>query len=203
MHCGIHINDFTPNFDFDADNQSFVCVGRICPQKAQLLFPPALAQLKNEFPNIKLHLIGDGESRTQLEVEIKKHGVSDMIVLYGWKANIEVKEMIAKSRALLLPSFAEGLPVVIMESLALGRPVISTYIAGIPELVDNRCGWMIPAGSIDAIVSAIRDSMNTPSQKLSEMGKEGRSRVEADHNLESIAPLLFNQFFRVINQTTV
>ena len=203
VHCGIHINDFTPNFDFDADNQSFVCVGRICPQKAQLLFPPALAQLKNEFPNIKLHLIGDGESRTQLEVEIKKHGVSDMIVLHGWKANIEVKEMLAKSRALLLPSFAEGLPVVIMESLALGRPVISTYIAGIPELVDNRCGWMIPAGSIDAIVSAIRDAMNTPSQKLSEMGKEGRSRVEADHNLESIAPILFNQFFRVINQTTV
>lgn len=199
VHCGIHIKDFTPNFEFDNNNQNLVCVGRICPQKAQLLFPPALAQLKNEFPDIKVHLIGDGESRAQLELEIKKHDVSDMVVLHGWKANTEVKEILVKSRALLLPSFAEGLPVVIMESLALGRPVISTYIAGIPELVDDRCGWMIPAGSIDAIVSAIRDVMNTPSQKLTEMGKEGRSRVEAGHNLESIAPILFNQFFRVIN----
>ena len=199
VHCGIHIKDFTPNFEFDNNNQNLVCVGRICPQKAQLLFPPALAQLKNEFPDIKVHLIGDGESRAQLELEIKKHDVSDMFVLHGWKANTEVKEILVKSRALLLPSFAEGLPVVIMESLALGRPVISTYIAGIPELVDDRCGWMIPAGSIDAIVSAIRDVMNTPSQKLTEMGKEGRSRVEAGHNLESIAPILFNQFFRVIN----
>lgn len=199
VHCGIHIKDFTPNFEFDNNNQNLVCVGRICPQKAQLLFPPALAQLKNEFPDIKVHLIGDGESRAQLELEIKKHDVSDMVVLHGWKANAEVKEILVKSRALLLPSFAEGLPVVIMESLALGRPVISTYIAGIPELVDDRCGWMIPAGSIDAIVSAIRDAMNTPSQKLTEMGKEGRSRVEAGHNLESIAPILFNQFFRVIN----
>lgn len=203
VHCGIHLNDFTPNFEFDNNNQTLVCVGRICPQKAQLLFAPALAQLKKEFPNIKLHLIGDGESRLDLEQAIKKYDVGDMIVLHGWKANTEVKEMLAKSRALLLPSFAEGLPVVIMESLALGRPVISTYIAGIPELVDNRCGWMIPAGSIDAIASAIRDAMNTPSQKLSEMGKEGRSRVETEHNLKTIAPKLYNEFSRVINSSIV
>lgn len=203
VHCGININDFTPNFEFDADNQSFVCVGRICPQKAQLLFPSALARLKNEFPNLKVHLIGDGESRVELEAEIKKYDVSDMVVLHGWKANTEVKEMLAKSRALLLPSFAEGLPVVIMESLALGRPVISTYIAGIPELVDAECGWMISAGSVENIASAMREALNASPKILSKMGKEGRSRVEIEHNLTIIAPKLYNEFSRVVNKNTL
>jgi colanic acid/amylovoran biosynthesis glycosyltransferase len=89
--------------------------------------------------------------------------------------------------------------VVIMESLAMGRPVISTYIAGIPELVDETCGWMIPAGSIDGIASAIRAALNTSPEKLSAMGKEGRSRIEAEHNLATIAPKLYEAFAKVVN----
>ena len=199
VHCGLNIADFIPNYVFDAANQSLICVGRICPQKAQLLFPPALAQLKNEFPNMKVHFIGDGESRPALEAAIKQYDVANMVVLHGWKANSEVREMLANSRGLLLPSFAEGLPVVIMESLAMGRPVISTYIAGIPELVDETCGWMIPAGSIDGIASAIRAALNTSPEKLSAMGKEGRSRIEAEHNLATIAPKLYEAFAKVVN----
>ncbi|MGB4811909.1 MAG: glycosyltransferase family 4 protein [Methylophilaceae bacterium] len=199
VHCGLNLADFTPNYEFTADNQSLICVGRICPQKAQLLFPPALAQLKNEFPNMKVHFIGDGEYRTALEAAIKQHDVSNMVVLHGWKANSEVRAMLANSRGLLLPSFAEGLPVVIMESLALGRPVISTYIAGIPELVDEKCGWMIPAGSIEGIASAIRSALNTSPEKLSAMGKEGRSRIESEHNLATIAPKLYAAFSQVVN----
>ncbi len=199
VHCGLNIADFSPNYDFDENNQSLICVGRICPQKAQLLFPPALAQLKNEFPNMKVHFIGDGESRPALEAAIKQYDVANMVVLHGWKVNSEVREMLANSRGLLLPSFAEGLPVVIMESLALGRPVISTYIAGIPELVDESCGWMIPAGSIDGIASAIRAALNTSPEKLSAMGKEGRSRIEAEHNLATIAPKLYEAFAKVVN----
>lgn len=193
-HCGINIDEFIPNFEFEANNQSLICVGRLCPQKAQFLIPPALAQLKKEFPHLKVHFIGDGESRAGLESAIAKYNVGDLVTLHGWKANSEVREMLTKSRALLLPSFAEGLPVVIMESFALGRPVISTYIAGIPELVDAKCGWIIPAGSIESIVFAMREVLNASPQMLSEKGKEGRSRVEAEHNLKSIAPILYKSF---------
>jgi len=193
-HCGLHVDEFIPNDHFDANNQSMICVGRLCPQKAQLLFPPAIAQLKNEFPNFHLHLIGDGESRATLEAEIKKYAVSDFITIHGWKANPEVRKMILDCRALFLPSFAEGLPVVIMEAFALGRPVISTYIAGIPELVDETCGWMIPAGSVDDITEAIRSALHAPVERLQEMGKEGRKRVEENHNLTLIAPILFKAF---------
>lgn len=202
VHCGLKIDEFIPNFEFDANDQSLICVGRLCPQKGQLIIPQALAQLKQEFPNMKVHFIGDGESRSALEAAIVKYDVSSLVQLHGWKANTEVREMLAKSRALLLPSFAEGLPVVIMESFALGRPVISTYIAGIPELVDAKCGWIIPAGSVEDIVLAIRSALTTLPQTLTEMGKEGRSRVEQKHDLKNIAKELYEKFNSVINNTS-
>ncbi len=197
IHCGIHVNEFQPDFSFDEENQSLICVGRLCPQKAQLLFPPAIAKLKQAFPKLHVHFIGDGESRQALEAAIQAYDVGDMVTLHGWKANTEVREMVKENRALLLPSFAEGLPVVIMEALALGRPVISTYIAGIPELVDKGCGWMIPAGSIDHIAEAMRECLMTPVEELSKKGQEGRKRVEQEHNLETIAPKLYNAFINV------
>lgn len=202
VHCGLHVDEFEPNFTFDADNQELICVGRLCPQKAQLLFPPALAQLKQDFPRLKVHFVGDGESRQALEVSIEKYKVKDMVVLHGWMANVEVRKMVSKSRALLLPSFAEGLPVVIMEALALGRPVISTYIAGIPELVDGKCGWIIPAGSVDHIATAIRGALNDSTKALAAKGKEGRKRVEKEHNLSLIAPILLQQFTLAVDQAS-
>lgn len=196
-HCGLHVEEFEPDFNFDENVQSLICVGRLCPQKAQLLFPAALAQIKQEFPKVHIHLIGDGESRTALETEIQKYDVADLVTLHGWKANTEVREMVKQHRALLLPSFAEGLPVVIMEAFALGRPVISTYIAGIPELVDETCGWMIPAGSIDHIAQSIRDVLLSSVEELSLKGREGRRRVEKEHNLKLIAPILYKAFVNV------
>lgn len=196
VHCGIRIDKFLPSYVFEADNLSFVCVGRLCPQKAQLLFPVAVAALKNEFPRLHVHLIGDGESRTALEAAIKQYAVEAFFTIHGWKRNAEVQEMIGGGRVLLLPSFAEGLPVVIMEAFALGRPVISTYIAGIPELVDESCGWVIPAGSVEALVQAMRSALCASSETLAGKGQEGRRRVEVEHNLEIIAPRLLGAIER-------
>lgn len=193
-HCGLNLQDFQTNSHFDPDNQNFVCVGRLCTQKAQLLFPKAVAAIKDEFPRLRVHLIGDGESRQELEAEIRRLGVERFFVLHGWMANSEVRQRVSQARAFLLPSFAEGLPVAIMEAFALGRPVISTYIAGIPELVDGSCGWMIPAGSVDGIAGAMRAALSAPPETLTRMGLEGRRRVEAEHNLQTIAPVLHKAF---------
>ena len=87
------------------------------------------------------------------------------------------------ARAMVLPSFAEGLPVVLMEALALGRPAISTYVAGIPELIrDGENGWLIPAGSLPALSRAIKSALETPPAALSEMGKAGASAVAERHD---------------------
>jgi glycosyltransferase involved in cell wall biosynthesis len=83
----------------------------------------------------------------------------------------------------VLPSFAEGLPVVLMEALALGRPVISTYVAGIPELVvPGVCGWLVPAGSVEALTAAMHDALLAPVEHLERLGRAGAARAAQRHN---------------------
>ena len=193
VHCALKLDDFE-DVGPPPDNHTFVCVGRLCPQKGQVQIPAIVASLRGEFPELKVVLVGDGESRSEVEREVEKHNVGDMIEFRGWASNTEVREEIAKARGLLLPSFAEGLPVVIMEALALKRPVISTYIAGIPELVDDGCGWIIPAGDEEALTAAMRDALNTSPSDLAEKGEEGRRRIEAHHDVTKEAFTLRQHF---------
>jgi glycosyltransferase involved in cell wall biosynthesis len=76
--------------------------------------------------------------------------------------------------------------VAIIEALALGRPVISTYVAGIPELVqDGTSGWLVPAGSVDALVDAMRDALEKPTSELEQMGRHGAERARIEHDLQA------------------
>ena len=85
----------------------------------------------------------------------------------GWISGEQVRDEILAARALVLPSFAEGLPVVIMEAMALKRPVISTFVAGIPELVQpGEHGWLVPAGDVEALVDVMRACLETPGETL-------------------------------------
>ncbi len=182
VHCALDLTDFEASPP--PGNRTFVCVGRLCPQKGQAQIPAAVAALRNDYPDLEALLIGDGESRAEVEAEIERCGVGDRVRILGWKANPEVREAMRNARALLLPSFAEGLPVVIMEAMALGRPVISTYIAGIPELLDRECGWIVPAGSQAALTEAMRGALAASPQDLEVMGAEGRRRIECGHDVD-------------------
>jgi len=102
--------------------------------------------------------------------------------------------MLRTSRALLLPSHAEGLPIVIMEAFAMNRPVITTRIAGIPELVDEQCGWLFDAGSAEGLQRAITGAMMADAARLDRMGAEGRRRIEQGHDLRDIASRLIALF---------
>jgi colanic acid/amylovoran biosynthesis glycosyltransferase len=194
VRCGIDLNDFPYEKNNLPETQSLVCVGRLCPQKGQVFFPEVVARLKADFPNLKLVLVGDGEDRSSIERQIAKLALQDMIHLVGWKSNADVREAICKSRGLLLPSYAEGLPVVIMEALALGRPVVSTYIAGIPELVTRDCGWLVPAGSADDIEAALRQLLALSNDEVNQKGESGRKRVERFHDIQKSAQLLKEKF---------
>jgi len=108
--------------------------------------------------------------------------LGDRVAITGWVASDEIRALLRESRALVLPSFAEGLPVVIMEAFALARPVISSYVAGIPELVEpGRSGWLVPAGAVPPLVAALRAALATPEAELDTMGRHGRARVLAEH----------------------
>jgi glycosyltransferase involved in cell wall biosynthesis len=165
------------------DNNRLVCVGRLSEQKGQLLLLEALGRLAAEGTSFEMTLAGDGPMRSDLEGEISRLGLGGRVRITGWLSGAEVRQEILAARALVLPSFAEGLPVVLMEALALGRPVLTTYVAGIPELVAHGVnGWLIPAGSVAALAEALRQVLAAPTGELTRMGEAGAKRVAALHD---------------------
>jgi len=119
---------------------------------------------------------------------IELYQLSEDVRITGWISAEQVREEILDSRAVVLPSFAEGLPVVIMEAFALRRPVLSTYIAGIPELViDSENGWLIPAGSVKSLKQAMKVCLSTPVERLDAMGEAAHERVLLRHSIEQEA----------------
>jgi len=162
-----------------------VCVGRLCEQKGQLLLIEAVKQLSVEGLAFHLTLVGDGSMRDEIEQLIERYQLQSQVTITGWLSSTEVHQHLSNARAMVLPSFAEGLPVVIMESLALNRPVITTYVAGIPELVEpGVCGWLISPGSIDALVEALRSALQQSDQTLLQMGAAGAAKVRQRHDID-------------------
>ena len=167
-----------------ADNRRLVCVGRLTEQKGQLLVLEALAALVAEGVSCQIVFAGDGPMRGVVEKRVRELALGTSIRITGWISNEVVREELLGARVMLLASFAEGLPVVLMEAMALGRPVITTAIAGIPELVENGVnGWLIPAGSMEAVVGAIRHALQTPVADLTRMGRAGFAAVTARHDV--------------------
>lgn len=177
----------------DADSRTLVCVARLSAQKGITLLVEAAALIARD-QRFEIRLIGDGEQRATIEKRIAELGLADRVRLLGWRSSDEVRREIAAARALILPSFAEGLPIVLMEALALGRPVVATAIAGVPELVDARNGWLIPSGSVDALADALRAVLRADPERLRAMGAVGRERVlrlhDPDRNAARMADLL-------------
>lgn len=166
-----------------------VCVARLSSQKGLNLLLEAAADVARD-RHFSLRIIGDGEMRLQLEAQIVALGLERCVTLTGWRDAEAVRGEILAARALVLPSFAEGLPLVLMEALALGRPVVATCIAGIPELVDEQCGWLVPAGSRPALAEALRDVLDCHPARLAFMAEIGRERVVRNHNADRNAAQL-------------
>ena len=164
------------------DNATLCCVARLGPQKGLHILIDAVAQVVPERPDLRVVIVGDGPLRGALETQAATLGVSSNISFVGMASGDAVRQHLLAARAFVLPSFAEGLPVVLMEALALRRPVITTWVAGIPELVDNSVGWLSPPGDADALAGAIRAALDTPVAVLATMGDAGRERVRAAHD---------------------
>jgi colanic acid/amylovoran biosynthesis glycosyltransferase len=177
------------------DVARFVCVGRLCEQKGQLLLLDAIRAVLDSGLEAELVLAGDGEMRAEVERRIQHLDLQDNVRITGWISGAEVRDEILAARALVMASFAEGLPVVLMEAMALSRPVIVTSIAGVPELVEHgQAGWVVPAGDIDALKMAIADCLATPTTELSLMGALGRERVSLLHDVDKEAARLRDLF---------
>jgi glycosyltransferase involved in cell wall biosynthesis len=187
IHCGVDSSFLEAAPSPVTAAPRLVSVGRLSEQKGQLLLIEALGELHKRGRAFELSLVGDGELRPEVELAIARLGLGSKIHLVGWANEAQVRQLMLEARALVVPSFAEGLPVVIMEAMALGRPVVSTYVGGIPELLQNRrSGWLIPAGSREALVAALEEVLSSSPEALATLGAAGRVRVRARHEIGRI-----------------
>jgi colanic acid/amylovoran biosynthesis glycosyltransferase len=185
VHCGLDRSFYDQASSAPPANPRFVCVGRLCEAKGQLLLVEAIARLMRAGVACELVLAGNGPLRPAIEALITQHGLGSRVRITGWISSERVRAEIVAARALVLPSFAEGLPVVLMEAMALRRPVLSTYVAGIPELViPGENGWLFPPGSIEDLVKSMASCLSTDAAELSRMGESGHARVIARHSIE-------------------
>lgn len=195
VHCGIEPEKFPQPAPVPEGPPRLVSIGRFSEQKGQLVLIEAMAGIAASHPQAHLTLIGDGEMRAEIEAAIARHGVQGHVTLAGWLAEADVRAELANAQALVMPSFAEGLPMVIMEAMAAGRPVIATYIAGIPELVqDGRTGWLTPAGDVNALIAAVEKLAETDCHTLTDMGHLGRLRALERHDVAQEAAKLARHF---------
>jgi glycosyltransferase involved in cell wall biosynthesis len=184
VHCGLDREFQTEDSGAPSPEPRFVCVGRLGEQKGHLLLLDAVHKLSQEGLNCEIVLVGDGPMRTLIEQHSAALGLQQQVRLTGWLAGSQVREELRQARALVLPSFAEGLPVVIMEAMAMARPVIATWIAGIPELVvPGETGWLVPPGDKEALAEAMRNALLADPEKIAGMGGAGRRRALERHNI--------------------
>ena len=176
---------------------SLVCVGRLAKEKGQSVLIQAVAMLRQRGRRVDVTLVGDGPFRTELELLITAEGLGEQIHLTGALDAAGVERELLRSRALVVPSLSEGLPVVIMEAMAQQRPVIAPYLAGIPELVlPGKTGWLYPASDVEALAAAIEECLAADDDALAAIGEAARTRVWQMHDVDVQARKLLDLMSR-------
>ena len=202
VYCSLSDDFFKPTPPIKASSKTILCVGRLAAQKGHLFLLDAVKLLTQKGVELELVLVGDGELRHVLENRICELGIENFVTITGWVDGKKIKKLLAASRGLVLPSFAEGLPVVIMEAFSSKRPVVSTYVSGIPELVINgENGFLSVAGDTYSLAEAIKLLMNTPVEQLNIMGHRGYEMVKERHHVKTQVAALEKQFRKVLSQT--
>ncbi|MBI2434905.1 MAG: glycosyltransferase [Candidatus Hydrogenedentes bacterium] len=196
VHCTVADEFFAAGGPVAPEADTLVCVGRLSAQKGHLLLVEAFASLVGAGVPGRLVLVGDGELRELLEKYLEGAGLRNRVHITGWQTGEEVRAHLLRARALVLASFAEGLPVVIMEAMALQRPVIATRIAGIPELVRPGVdGWIVTPGNVPELAAAMREALTAPVETLHHMGAAAAARAGERHRADTEVEKL-DQLFR-------
>jgi glycosyltransferase involved in cell wall biosynthesis len=180
VHCGIE-----PELYMGPPRETFgkrvLFVGRLTPEKGGALLLEAFAQVFAAHPEARLTVVGDGPERPALEARAQALGVAEAVTFAGARNQLQVAAHMAEADMLVLPSFAEGVPVVLMEAMAAGLPTIASRVAGVSELVhDEETGFVIPPGDLETLANRLSRLMSNPNL-CRNMGASGRAVVEADY----------------------
>ncbi len=189
VHCGVQPENYgrKPRGKF---GKRLLFVGRLDAVKGVPLLLDAFAAAFAKHPDATLTVVGDGPARAGLETRAKALAVSGAVTFSGYQAQDAVAAMLEDADLLVLPSFAEGVPVVLMEAMASHIPVIASRVAGVPELVeDGVTGYVISPGDVDTLADRIDQLLANPAL-CKRMGQAGRSVIATDFNIDTEAAWL-------------
>ena len=191
---GIDPHAFSPRpFRENPHPFEVLCVGRLVPAKGQLILIKAIEQLVRSGRIIRLRLVGDGPDRTALEAEVGKRGLGDYVVFEGAVDQDRIRDFYRGADVFALASFAEGIPVVLMEAMAMEIPCVTTFITGIPELIrPEQDGLLVAPSDEQALAAALARLMDDATLRR-RLGEAGRRRVlekyDLNHNTERLAAI--------------
>jgi glycosyltransferase involved in cell wall biosynthesis len=185
LYLGVDPGDFVPRpVPACSDTFRVLCVGRLAAAKAQHILIAAIGRIVAlGHSQIRLTLVGDGPERVALQETAARHQVTPYVTFAGACNHDRVIEYYTQTHVFAMASFAEGVPVVLMEAMAMEIPCVATWVMGIPELIENEVnGLLVPPADVGALANALMRLMNDPS--LAEhMGKAARQKVLADFDL--------------------
>lgn len=194
VHCGTMPEMYGAARADRTPAKNLMFVGRLAGIKGVPLLLEALERLQGAHPDAHLTLIGDGPERADLEALTRAKGLSEKVTFTGYLGQAEVAEHLDRSDMLVLPSFAEGVPVVLMEAMAARIPVIATRVAGVQELVeDGVSGLTLPPGDIESLTAGIDRLLSDPAL-CARMGAAGRAKVDAEFDVAKEAAWLGDLF---------
>jgi len=198
IHCGIDPTVFQPRAKPRSSEQfTIICVASLKDYKGHPYLIEACAQLKAEGVRFRCILVGDGQDRSEIEAQISQLGLSEQVLLLGFQPRNRVNELLSEADVMVLPSIItgtgkkEGIPVALMEALAIELPVVTTAISGIPELIeDGKTGLLVPERDARALAAALL-KLYRSSELGSRLAAAGRSKVLEDFNL-------YIKFFKLV-----
>ena len=171
-----------------------VCVGRLTPAKGQHILLEACQRLKQKEIPFQLTFIGGGQDLSSLEKLSQRLDLSSQVTFTGPLTQSEVKEKCQQSDIFVLPSFAEGVPCVLMEAMALKIPCIASRITGIPELIENQLsGLLFTPGNVDELTTQMEELIKNPSRRQ-EIGERGHQSVKQSYDLHNNCQALAHLF---------
>jgi glycosyltransferase involved in cell wall biosynthesis len=188
VHCGVDPAAYgrAPRGDFGkrgAFGKRAIFVGRLDPVKGAPLLIEAFARVRADHPEARLTVVGDGPARAPAEAQAAALGLGGAVAFAGFRTQAEVAALLEEADMLVLPSFAEGLPVVLMEALAARIPVVASRVAGVQELVeDGVSGFAVPPGDVATLAARMSRLMDDP-EAARAMGAAGRAKVEAEFDI--------------------
>ena len=182
VRCGVDPDLYDVRPDPGNKVPSVICVGRLVPAKGQHILLEACLLLKNKGVQFHLTIIGEGPDRLSLETFVATNNFKERVTFTGVLGQDKVRQHYDKADLFVLASFAEGVPVVLMEAMAKEIPVISTRITGIPELIEHgQDGLLATPGDTEDLALQMLTLLNHPELRR-QFGKAGRNKVKANYN---------------------